>query len=770
VQPDFDPETGSEVTDLHDLEGDPATIVAGGPVEACLVVIYTRSGHQLGQRVPLPPSAPVTLGRDSSADFVLDSERLSRRHCRAEPSPDSGGAGGGGAAWQLTDLDSTNGTYVNGDRLDEPVVLSAGDLIEAGGATLRFLCGANLEEQFRDTLLGMSREDGLTGLTNPRRLLEVLEAETARSRRYGRPLGFLILHVDEFKKVNARYGFHGGDRVLRLLAGRLRAGVRHEDTVGRFGMDTFGVVLPETPGPGAEKTAEHLRELVEHTGVDFDEQQIHVTVSVGGAQYEPEWDVGRFVEVTSGAAEKAKAGGRNRIYLAPSDPSRSFGEIRVVPQKLLEPRALLHRTLSRPMHGPLLGFELEDEPTCARLLGTDGLERWLSELADDVRSCAPAEALVGRWGRRNVVVALTADRPGEGEAEVRRRVLERFGRREVPAAHTAAVTRALRVAQVGGNILHEHGEQAFELLAGYLGQPSGGIGDLDTLPFPLVAARAQVSGCPTPYGRVRTLLDGLDAAVRFLCACQLAWVRDSGDQKDLAEVLRGAGSGLGAATSLRWADLCWKLATLLPEDPSDAVCIASRHLVVGSAPSPLAERLREAASTPLPKPGTPVPEKALERPEVELRALFAGLARSLRTLGALRLVTVKSIVSVERGDIISYALRLHRGPLEYFPVVQEDLQARLRPDSCYLLREAGRRPLLLAPIVFARSCEACARTELFLSEGLVLGPDRAEVSARSVTRGHEATFELPWSVHMAALYTAEQQPAGPAKGNDETLL
>ena len=84
-------------------------VVAAG-MDDCLVVIYTRSGTDLGRRISLRHG--LTIGRDSSSDLVLDSERLSRRHCELW---------GYGTTWMIRDLGSTNGTLVNGRRIDEAV-------------------------------------------------------------------------------------------------------------------------------------------------------------------------------------------------------------------------------------------------------------------------------------------------------------------------------------------------------------------------------------------------------------------------------------------------------------------------------------------------------------------------------------------------------------------------------------------------------------------------------------------------------------------------
>jgi len=86
--------------------------------------------------------------------------------------------------------------------------------------------------------------DGLTGLGNRGLLRERLTAALARSRRTGRPVAALLLDLNGFRHVNDTHGHEVGDRLLEVVAERLRESVRIEDTVGRFGGDEF-VVLAE---------------------------------------------------------------------------------------------------------------------------------------------------------------------------------------------------------------------------------------------------------------------------------------------------------------------------------------------------------------------------------------------------------------------------------------------------------------------------------------------------------------------------------------------
>ena len=88
--------------------------------------------------------------------------------------------------------------------------------------------------------------DPLTGLYNRRLFAESFEKELNRARRYGLPLGIVILDLHRFKEVNDKYGHPRGDDVLRAAATTLQKALRTSDSAFRIGGDEFAVLLPQT--------------------------------------------------------------------------------------------------------------------------------------------------------------------------------------------------------------------------------------------------------------------------------------------------------------------------------------------------------------------------------------------------------------------------------------------------------------------------------------------------------------------------------------------
>ena len=108
-------------------------------------------------------------------------------------------------------------------------------------------------------LAEMADTDGLTGVSNRRRLDHMLDLEHERSRRYKRPMALLIIDIDFFKKINDGYGHAIGDSVLKTVASGIREMLRRSDVCGRYGGEEFVVIAPELSTEGAVVLAERIQ-------------------------------------------------------------------------------------------------------------------------------------------------------------------------------------------------------------------------------------------------------------------------------------------------------------------------------------------------------------------------------------------------------------------------------------------------------------------------------------------------------------------------------
>lgn len=128
--------------------------------------------------------------------------------------------------------------------------------------------------------------DDLTGLYNARYLLEFLDYEVDRARRYGAPVSLVFLDLDFFKDVNDTYGHLVGSRILTEMGGLIQKHIRKADMAARYGGDEFVLVLPNTGKEGAHTMASNLRQVVKNHYFLADQgYHIRVTASFGVASY-----------------------------------------------------------------------------------------------------------------------------------------------------------------------------------------------------------------------------------------------------------------------------------------------------------------------------------------------------------------------------------------------------------------------------------------------------------------------------------------------------
>jgi len=281
----------------------PQSLTAPQNFQACLIHIYP-TGPALGTRYPLVEGSTL-LGRQDTCQIVIEDESVSRRHASIE------GEEGG---FTIIDLQSTNGTFVNEERVSSHK-LEDGDYLHVGNCIYRFLASGNLEAEYHEELYRLAIVDALTGVHNKRYFLEFLGRELGYATRYHRYLSLAMIDLDRFKLVNDQMGHLAGDVALRDLASCVKTTVRKGDLIARYGGEEFAVIMPETTSEGGWKFAERLRTLVESHPFRYEDKTFHLTVSVGVASSNGEtWITSN--ELIRQADEKlyqAKQEGRNRV-------------------------------------------------------------------------------------------------------------------------------------------------------------------------------------------------------------------------------------------------------------------------------------------------------------------------------------------------------------------------------------------------------------------------------------------------------------------------
>ena len=156
--------------------------------------------------------------------------------------------------------------------------------------------------------------DGLTGLANRRLCTAALEKEVARATRFSEPLSLVLADIDDFKRINDRWGHPTGDDVLKTFAEALRSSVREIDLAGRWGGEEFALLLPGTNLEGGRELAERVRRrLTRKKILAPDGERIRVTASFGVAAFPELVSQDQLVAAADGALYEAKRTGKNRV-------------------------------------------------------------------------------------------------------------------------------------------------------------------------------------------------------------------------------------------------------------------------------------------------------------------------------------------------------------------------------------------------------------------------------------------------------------------------
>jgi diguanylate cyclase (GGDEF)-like protein len=208
----------------------------------------------------------------------------------------------------------------SGDPTPVDQHLSSGRVIRCQCAVLpgggRMLTYSDVTDIVRhaEELERLATTDGMTGIYNRRHFMMLADHEWNRSRRYGRPLSFLMIDIDFFKSINDCFGHEIGDQIIVHLATLAHACKRDSDVLARIGGEEFALLLPETDLARAQVVAERLRCDVAENPLIAKSDRISTTISIGVAvSNDAMTGIVDLMRAADHALYDAKGGGRNRV-------------------------------------------------------------------------------------------------------------------------------------------------------------------------------------------------------------------------------------------------------------------------------------------------------------------------------------------------------------------------------------------------------------------------------------------------------------------------
>jgi len=276
--------------------------------QAIVLTVIAGSEIDFGKHFVLERKR-TAIGREKANDIPLGDGKVSKAHCEIAVIRSSRGVEQIG----ILDLDSTNGTYVNGEAVVQ-ATLKAGDKIQVGATILQLSYSDEIEREYHAKLFDFAARDALTGLYNKRFIVNELENYCRIARRSERAFSVIMIDLDDFKRINDRYGHLAGDEYLAAVAGLFSRSLREQDIAGRIGGEEFLVILPETVIEGALHLAVRMRMSVEDFVLTYQGSDIRTTMSAGVCQYEKGIkDVKELLDLADQALYEAKKAEKNRV-------------------------------------------------------------------------------------------------------------------------------------------------------------------------------------------------------------------------------------------------------------------------------------------------------------------------------------------------------------------------------------------------------------------------------------------------------------------------
>ena len=273
---------------------------------SCRASLVVLSGWEIGREFVVGEGETV-LGRSPAAHATIDHPSISRQHCRVEQSNADGSD-----LFVVSDLGSTNGTFVNNTRVSQREIHN-GDRIQVGDVVLKFMIQDAKDAELFQEIHRQIHYDRLTGLLTLDAFRRQLESDIRSAGREGR-FALAMTDMDGLKKVNDTHGHSAGTYVIQTMGNLMREVVGPENRAGLYGGDEAIVQYRGMDLDSARAVAEQLRARIESHPWVFGGNKLQVTISQGLAEWPKHGlSADALINAADQALYKAKSDGRNCV-------------------------------------------------------------------------------------------------------------------------------------------------------------------------------------------------------------------------------------------------------------------------------------------------------------------------------------------------------------------------------------------------------------------------------------------------------------------------
>ncbi|HTN43775.1 MAG TPA: GGDEF domain-containing protein [Nitrospiria bacterium] len=253
-----------------------------------------------------------TIGRDVEAQIALRDSMVSRRHAQLyRQKAEDGDA----IYYVIVDLHSTNGTFVNGERISK-AFLQDGDKIQVGNTMLKFTFHDETDHRYQQEIQRRMELDELTGLLSLNSFYERSERRLKQAQRSQSRVAILMMDLDGLKGVNEKHGHLAGSFLIKRVGRIMHERLGPLGEVGRYGGDEFIALVPDLETEAILTHLENLRAAISEHRFAFKNKTVRITLSVGLATFP--WDghsVEELVTAADAALFSAKRQGKDRIVI-----------------------------------------------------------------------------------------------------------------------------------------------------------------------------------------------------------------------------------------------------------------------------------------------------------------------------------------------------------------------------------------------------------------------------------------------------------------------